>query len=495
LSHFFEGDSNQSSLVENNLGSSMTLLASQTGSGKSIAYLLPVLHSLKWTELNTVDNPASNGSGVPWAPKALIVAPTHELSRQLSRFAKSLSHAIKLRVRCLSQANKSSSMKRFDAYEPSHMVSGGNSSEFEIQRNETTGHGGLANMDRSVDVLVGTIGRVLDLTRGHGWKDEAEKLMVRNPWEKKPDGATERIHRASWKPSIDFKNVEWVVMDEADVVYGPDFIHSTEMLLKDIAAARKGTLPRGLLSRSNLPFNLILCTATIPNALNHYVSTNYPSMTKLISNRLHDLPKSITPEHVAWTGGRREADVAARLKAVWAEDADEGKKPHQYSKVLVFCNRSSKAERLSAYLDTRGIPSISLIRAVEGSRRSKYNDNSISSFLKTRGSTQKGQAGDTPSSVDAPPRVLVTTSLLSRGLDFDDSVRHVFIVDEPRNMVDFIHRAGRTGRAGKRGKVVIFSKSIGRGSARVRTGVRGEIMRKVGLKLQTKKRDPHNVFA
>lgn len=38
------------------------------------------------------------------------------------------------------------------------------------------------------------------------------------------------------------------------------------------------------------------------------------------------------------------------------------------------------------------------------------------------------------------PHVLITTSLLSRGLDFSKDVRHVFILDEPRNMIDFLHR-------------------------------------------------------
>jgi ATP-dependent RNA helicase MRH4 len=63
---------------------------------------------------------------------------------------------------------------------------------------------------------------------------------------------------------------------------------------------------------------------------------------------------------------------------------------------------------------------------------------------------------------------MITTSLLSRGLDFDPSIKHVFIVDEPRNMIDFLHRAGRSGRAGQTGRVVIFGKGKGRGSDKAR---------------------------
>ena len=70
---------------------------------------------------------------------------------------------------------------------------------------------------------------------------------------------------------------------------------------------------------------------------------------------------------------------------------------------------------------------------------------------------------------------MITTSMLSRGLDFSPEVRHVFIVDEPRNMVDFLHRAGRSARAGQSGKVVVFGKLSGRGSARAT-----EMKKKVG---------------
>jgi ATP-dependent RNA helicase MRH4 len=60
------------------------------------------------------------------------------------------------------------------------------------------------------------------------------------------------------------------------------------------------------------------------------------------------------------------------------------------------------------------------------------------------------------------PRILITTSLLARGLDFAPTVSHVLIADEPRNEVDFLHRAGRTGRAGRSGTVVVFGKGVAR---------------------------------
>ena len=65
------------------------------------------------------------------------------------------------------------------------------------------------------------------------------------------------------------------------------------------------------------------------------------------------------------------------------------------------------------------------------------------------------------------PRVLLSTSLLARGLDFP-SVLHVFVLGPPRNTADFLHRAGRTARAGGSGRVVVFGRGGGRGAGKVR---------------------------
>jgi ATP-dependent RNA helicase MRH4 len=366
-------------------------------------------------------------------------------------------------------------------------------SEFELRRDDAA-EGGKAShrSQRPIDVMVGTAGRMLDLTRGRQWRDAMEKLMGRNPWggnEEKTDNSIARLNPAGWKPSIDLSQVDWVVMDEADVVYGPDFVQTTEMLLNDIASAKmnkplstvgKGSPHPG----SPYPFNLILCTATIPNSLDHYISTNYPSMERLTSDMLHQIPRSITPEHVPYSGGNRAADIAARIRKVWSED--EMERGGEKSKILLFCNKSSKVEGLAQYLNEHQIPAVPLVRVLERGKRKKNNDNSIESFLKleeTGARVRRKEAKIADSGGAQPePRVLVTTSLLSRGLDFSPLVKHVFIVDEPNNMVDFIHRAGRTGRAGQQGKVVIFSKSKGRGSARTMTGIRGEVMQKIGLR-------------
>ena len=509
FTHFFgKRAQTETPIVERSQPPAPTLLAAETGSGKSIAYLVPLLHALKFSEKKIDDQKdtllrkrAIN------APRALVIAPTHELSRQLSAFAKGLSHNIKMKVLCTSQANKGATTgQHFKATIEDKAVETG---EIAITRASQEGDEAYSLPEHGVipvDVMVGTPARLLDLTRGRGWKDEIETKMTRNPWESNKTKPQPRLPPIGWKPEVDLSCVEWVVVDEADVLFNPDFVDSMEMLLGAISDIRTPAYPNSL-----YPFNLVLSSATIPPALNTYLQEKLPTITRLTSINLHQLPPSLVPEHFTWTGGNKMADIVNRLKTVWAEDASahaaavanaealaamsKGRRkvtvpPLQNSKVIIFCNKSAKAEVISNHLIEHGISTVPLVRAtaesfkaeetakegeeqteVGGSRsggrrkpavRAKNNDNAIAPFLRSR----KPDGTITPERSLKPetendPLVLVTTSLLSRGLDFNSSVKHVFIVDEPKNMVDFLHRAGRTGRAGQAGKVVIFAPKRG----------------------------------
>lgn len=151
--------------------------------------------------------------------------------------------------------------------------------------------------------------------------------------------------------------------------------------------------------------------------------------------------------------------------------------PPTLSKILVFCNKSAKVEELASFLEEKGIKCIALTSTSE--QRKRGSNKHLEGFLRPvqinpdplRASKDKKKKEVDEAVARDPkvtPHVMITTSLLSRGLDFAPELEHVFIVDEPRNMVDFLHRAGRSGRAGKKGKVVIFTKMKGRGSARSR---------------------------
>lgn len=180
------------------------LLASETGSGKSIAYLLPMLHHLKKSELASSEPTSRPQRAVN--PRALVLAPTHELSRQLASFAKALLHHTKLRVLSASRANTKST-------HPGTSTASKMAAQF---ADDTPGMLGMPylGVSRPVDLLVGTPNKLLEMTRGRGWnrnRDETDEQLFElhnEPSFKSPE------------PEMGLQNVEWVVIDEADILFG-----------------------------------------------------------------------------------------------------------------------------------------------------------------------------------------------------------------------------------------------------------------------------------
>lgn len=197
------------------------LLASETGSGKSIAYLLPVLQALKLSEAQS-RAVQSGEEELPLNPRALVLAPTHELTRQLSTFAKALIHDVKLRILCASRANtrngrptSATASKMTDKREGVAEPSDTPSTEVQVQEPKKSW---------PVDMVVGTPNKVLDMVRGRGWdreeaaEEEEEKEFWESEDEKPLPRGVERYGRGA--PEMGLANVEWVVIDEADVLMG-----------------------------------------------------------------------------------------------------------------------------------------------------------------------------------------------------------------------------------------------------------------------------------
>ncbi|KAK1222409.1 RNA helicase [Marasmius sp. AFHP31] len=531
------------------------LLASETGSGKSIAYLLPVLQALKLSELTSAPR-SRPPEGKELNPRAIILAPTHELARQLTTFAKALQHEIKLRILCASRENApSSGLERsrdrergMRASEMSSMdLSGSNDGDFELSRKY-----------HPVDIVIGTPMKLLEMVRGRGWEkgpdgpgseplategEDAQRKLRRGR-----DRIVGSAHPQTSKGEMDLGSVEWLVVDEADVLFDPDFQETTRMLLSDIAAAKAKAISPPQISSSATeqsptleeasqpskpeststppsspdayPFNLLLTSATIPTTLHNYLTEHHPDIKRLVSPGVHKLPKDLKLEYVSWTGGNRMADVEKRIRQVWAEDSlgTTAQSGSNLSQVLVFCNKTNKVRLMGQYLEAKGIKNVSVTSTSE--TRARGSNRHLNGFLRVlpgkemdAGRARKkeivwdNELGDKPSdsglvhplspsssTVTNPPNpltpqthphVLITTSLLSRGLDFAPSIKHVFIVDEPRNVLDFLHRAGRSGRAGHRGKVVVFGKfpESGRGAGRGR-----EVKQRVGELLSRRRR-------
>lgn len=385
-----------------------TLIAAETGSGKTLAYLLPLLQKLHDTRAATehADRAHVERGGEPRVmPRAIVLAPTHELARQIAGVAKMLCHhpEHKLRVACTSTPGYAESLAR-DCERVRDVVSGG--------------------APASPDVLVATPGRLHE----------------------------QCVELGSGERPLSLANVQTLVVDEADTLLDRGFGAATHAVLAALA-------PR------SVRVDVVFVSATIPATLSEYLGTHYPRLTKLASPQLHRLPARLQTAFVD-PGRNMHVGVLRELLRVFTTPGCER------DQVLIFRDRRGQAQQLAHFLRQRNVDVVELTGDAE--RRSARTSAQLAHFLVD----PRRRAADAPPATTAAPRVLVTTSLLSRGLDFGPDVRHVFLPDAGRdgrrsvhaannNALELLHRAGRSARAGRAGRVVLFDTASAPGHAKV----------------------------
>ena len=204
---------------------------------------------------------------------------------------------------------------------------------------------------------------------------------------------------------IDISKVGFFVLDEADRMLDMGFIHDVRQLLK--------LLPQ---KRQNLLFS-----ATMPETI-----------SQLAGSFLRDpVTISVTPE---------EPTVEAIDQSVMFVSKDDKKRllpwlidEQQISRAIVFTRTKHGANRLVKQLASHGVNAA----AIHGNKSQSARTRALDGF--------KGGEID----------ILVATDLASRGLDID-AVEHVINYDLPNEQEVYVHRIGRTGRAGKDGTAISF---------------------------------------
>ena len=227
--------------------------------------------------------------------------------------------------------------------------------------------------------------------------------------------------------TLHLETVNKVVLDEADEMLKLGFIEDVETLLKELAQDRQ----------------LLLFSATMPERvrkLAHRFMTR-PEEIKIEGVQVPlDTIRQVTVEV-------KEAEKLDRLSLLINE-----KQPYL---MMVFCATREKVRRVTYEMIRRG-----------------YLADELSGDL-----TQAQRALVLRRFQQAALQILVTTDIAARGLDIE-GVTHVVNYDLPRTTEDYIHRIGRTGRAGREGEAITFATARQYDALRrIETGIRARLTR------------------
>lgn len=297
-----------------------------TGTGKTAAFALPILARMDM-----------NATGV----QALVLAPTRELAIQVAEaFAKYATHMKNLRVL---------------------PIYGGQ---------DYTGQ--IRQLNRGVNVVVGTPGRIMDHMR---------------------------------RGTLKLDNLKTLVLDEADEMLRMGFIDDVEWILEQTPATRQ----------------MALFSATMPSVIRRIAAKHLTDPVEINVEKTTANAAAIRQRF--WVvSGLHKLDALTRI--LEAETFDG---------MLVFVRTRTATTEIADKLTARGFAA----SAMNGDMPQKQREQMVNKL-------KKGQLD-----------ILVATDVVARGLDVD-RISHVINYDIPSDTESYVHRIGRTGRAGRTGDAILF---------------------------------------
>ena len=300
------------------------MAGAQTGTGKTAGFILPILQELSKELVE----------GKHYL-KAIIIAPTRELARQVHESVESYGKYLPLK---------------------SVVLYGGANMTSQVNR-----------LKSGVDIVVATSGRLLE-------------------------------HIG--KKNISVESVRYLVLDEADTILDMGFVHEVMQVIEKLPKKRQN----------------VLVSATLSGSL------------KRLAQRILYKPKLIEVDSMGTSAQNVELLVHPVIKEKKMELLSFLIGSRNYQQVLVFVRKKQEADEVAEELNLSGLKT----SVIHGDKSSGVRSRALEAF-------KEGKV-----------RVLVATDIVARGLDIPN-LAVVINFDIPHVTGDFLHRIGRTGRAGKRG--------------------------------------------
>ena len=318
----------QAEVIPAVLNNSDIMAAAQTGTGKTAAFVLPILSKLSNSKYKYKGHQL----------RALIVTPTRELAAQVRESVNTYSKYLSIR---------------------STAVYGG-----------ARIHNQRLKLRKGIDVLVATPGRLLDL---HNQK------------------------------SVNLKNIEILVLDEADQMLDMGFIHDIKKIANLLPDRRQNLMFTATFSDSFRSLAMNMAEKAIEISV-----TNDNETGENINHYIHPVDKS------------RKAELLIELI-----------KTKKWDQALVFTRTKHGADRLQKQLDKVNINS----KAIHGNKTQNNRMKALEAFKNNK------------------VQILVATDVAARGIDIK-RMSQVINFDVPTVAKDYVHRIGRTGRGGDMGEAI-----------------------------------------
>ncbi len=309
----------------------------QTGTGKTAAFMLPILQHLAMNKRTSV----------PRRPRVLVLAPTRELAMQVGESAGQYGKHLRTR---------------------SAVIFGGVSQNPQV-----------AALRRGADIVVATPGRLLDLI--------------------------DQRH-------LHLGGIEIFVLDEADRMLDMGFIHDIRKVIAMLPAKRQSLFFSATMS----PEVVTLANTLVHDAVRVTIDAEKPAVERIKQKVLF---------------------VDKQSKNTLLKSLLDDSELH---KVIVFTRMKHAANKVANKLMSFGVSAV----AIHGNKSQNARTQALARF----------KSGDA--------RILVATDIAARGLDVD-SISHVINYDLPNEPETYIHRIGRTARAGSEGTAISFCTAEERG--------------------------------